>query len=576
MRHFARLCAELDAQDDVEAQIRALQAYLGRAAPEDAAWGLHLLLGRARLRLMTPAALRAHALACSGLPEWLFDTSLQAVGDLAETIARLLPPPARPSRLGLAHWLTVRVLPWQSAATPLPAAQLAAWWDELDAEERIVLNQWLGGRWRVRVSRRVLQQALADWAGLDPALLAQRLADWAHSPALPHAQSLQTLLAPPCAAAAGEPGAAGPAWPFAPLRQVSPAEGLVTAWPDAARPWHIEGQYDGLRAQLVRGDDAVNIWSEHAELLNHHFPEVLAWAQGLPARTQLDGVLLAWRHGRPAAALLLGQRLKLKTASRAQQARTPVRFVAFDLLRCAGQDLRPWPLARRRLALEALLAAQADHLARVFDPPDAAALAAYHAACRRRSLAGLVFKRADAPYPQGQAPVDAAWLAWPAPALQADAVLVYAQFGHDRRSGPGSEYTLAAWNRRPVDAGEAAAAIAALERRAAPAPGALRLLPFAKVRGGLADADLAWIDDRLRQTVLEKFGPVRSVKPSLVLGLAFEAIAASARHASGLAVQGARLLGVRHGRPMHEAVCLDELKALLEPEQPDHVAEALR
>ena len=575
MRHFARLCAELDAQDEAEAQTRALQAYLGRAAPGDAAWGLHLLLGCMRLRLMTPAALRAHALACSGLPDWLFDTSLQAVGELAETIARLLPPPARPSHLGLAHWLNQRLLPWQSAAAPLPTAQLAAWWDELDAEERIVLNQWLGGRWRVRVSRRVLQQALADWAGLAPALVAQRLDAWVHAAAPPDAQALQALLARPCLAPTG---AAGQAWPFADLRQPARQglqEDAAPAGIDAARPWHIEGLYDGLRAQLVREADAVHIWSRHTELLNDRFPEVLAWARALPPGILLDGVLLAWQQGRPAAALHLAQRLKLKAASRAQQARMPVRFVAFDLLRASGQDLRTWPLARRRPALEALLAAETDHLALVFDPPDGAALAACHAACRRRGLAGLVFKRADAPYPQGRAAADAAWLVWPAPALQADAVLVYAQFDHDPRSGPGSEYTLAAWNRRPVDAGEAAEAIATLERRAAPAPGALRLLPFAKVRGGLADADLAWIDDQARRTVLEKFGPVRSVRPSLVLGLAFEAIAVSARHASGLAVQGARLLGVRHGRPLHQAVCLDELRALLDPERPDHVADAL-
>ena len=584
MRHFARLCADLDAQDETEAQQQALQAYLGRAAPEDAAWGLHLLLGCLRLRVMTPAALRAHALAACGLPSWLFDTSQQAVGDLAETVARVLPPPGRPSRLGLAQWLTDRVLPWSSAASSRPAAQLAAWWDELEADERIVLNQWLVGRFRPRVSRRVLQQAVADWAGLAPALVAQRLAAWVQAAALPHAQALQALRAPSGATQADDPGLAGQAWPFAPLRQIQPQQPFqlpqlpsLAGGPDRAQAWRVEGQYDGLRVQLVRAADGVNIWTQQAELLNDRFPEVLVWAQRLAPGTVLDGVLLVWQQGRPAALLQLQARLKLKAASRAQQARLPVRFLAFDILRRGGQDLRPWPLARRRQALEALLAAQADHLAQAFDLRDAAGLAACHAECRQRGLAGLVFKRADARYPEAAATgMEACWVAWPAPALEVDAVLVYARFDHDRRSAPGSEYTLAAWSRRPADGAEVAAAIAALERQQAPAPDGLRLLPFARLRGGLPDADLAWIDERLRQTVLQKFGPVRSVKPSLVLGLAFDAIARSARHGSGLAVQGARLLGVRHGLPLHLAVCLDDLQALLAPAQAALVADALR
>jgi DNA ligase-1 len=155
------------------------------------------------------------------------------------------------------------------------------------------------------------------------------------------------------------------------------------------------------------------------------------------------------------------------------------------------------------------------------------------------------------------------WWKWKIDALSVDCVLIYAQAGHGRRASVYTDYTFAVWNRRPADADEAAAAIAATARREPPAADALQLVPFAKAYSGLSDEEFKVIDRVIRQTTLEKFGPVRSVRPSLVFELGFEGINRSSRHKSGIAVRFPRMLRIRDDKPLHEADTMAELEALL-------------
>jgi DNA ligase-1 len=241
----------------------------------------------------------------------------------------------------------------------------------------------------------------------------------------------------------------------------------------------------------------------------------------------------------------------------------PVRFMAYDLLEQQGQDLRMQPQHVRRAALVPLVG-QADGL---LSPQvlcsDWAELAGLHAQSRERGVEGFMLKRTDARYGVGRTRSDGVWLKWKIEPMTIDGVLIYAQAGHGRRASVYTDYTFAVWNRAPRDADEAQQVVEAIARREPAQPGALQLVAFAKAYSGLSDEEFRAVDAVIRKSTLEKFGPVRSVRPSLVFELGFEGIARSTRHKSGIALRFPRMLRLRNDKPLHEASTLEDLQALL-------------
>jgi DNA ligase-1 len=611
VRRFAALFDELDASTATNDKLAALQRYFAAAPAADAAWAVYFLAGGRPRRVVPTALLRATACRCAGIDDWLFDACYQAVGDLAETIAHLLPPPAAASDEGLAHWVEARLLPLRGLDPAAQQARLAAAFDELDAPGRFLFVKLIGGGFRVGVSRLLVQRALAAQAGLDPKVVAERMMGYTEARATPSAARFEALRAAPLAAPAGaESSAAGPP-STGPGANVAPGGGqpfpFFLAHPLAGEPatlgpvdgWLLEWKFDGVRAQLVWRDGRAWIWTRGEELVTERFPEVAAAAARLPDGTLLDGELLVWPAGAaaPAPFQRLQQRIGRKTLTRRILADSPVVFVAYDLLQHQGADQRALPIEARRAALEALLAApdtphapevpdaphapQASNTPTAPDPPDPAAVlrlsprldaadwtqpAALRAMARARGFEGLMLKQRGSRYGSGRTKSEGTWWKWKVDPFAVDAVLVYAQAGHGRRAGLYTDYTFAVWSRPPRDAAEAAAVVQAIERRE-PAPprdaAALQLLPFAKAYSGLADAELAAVDRVIRATTLEKFGPVRSVKPTLVFEIGFESIGTSPRHKSGIAVRFPRMLRLRHDKPLHEADSIETLRALI-------------
>ncbi len=566
MRRFAALYGELDASTSTDAKVAALVRYLADAPPADAAWGIYFLAGGKPRQTVPTALLRAEATALAGIPDWLFEASYQAVGDLAETIAQVLPPPQRHSSLGLADWLTQRLLPLRGQPPELQTDALRRWWDELPPDQRFLLVKLIGGGFRVGVSKLLVQRALARHAGLDAKLVAQRMMGWTDGRQPPTADRLATLLAPaPAPGDAADPGTDGQPYPFflahalddAPPSQLADRLGPVA-------DWQAEWKYDGIRAQLVRRGGELWIWSRGEELITDRFPEVAALAAGLPDGTVLDGELLAWgADDRPAPFQALQQRIQRKTLSRQLLAKVPVRFIAYDLLAQAGQDLRTLPQAQRRGRLEALLADQPLALSPLVPAADWPALAALRQESRARGVEGLMLKHRQSAYGSGRTKADGLWWKWKIAPHTVDAVLVYAQAGHGRRAGLYTDYTFAVWSRPPADAAEADAVVQAIAARLPAQPGALQLLTFTKAYSGLSDAEFKSVDAVIRASTLEKFGPVRSLKPSLVFELAFEGIARSPRHKSGIALRFPRMLRIRHDKPLWQADSLQTLEALV-------------
>ena len=333
----------------------------------------------------------------------------------------------------------------------------------------------------------------------------------------------------------------------------------------------MEWKYDGIRAQLVKRAGQVWLWSRGEELMTDRFPEVVALAATLPDGTVLDGEIVVWKENRPASFNLLQQRIGRKTLTKKVLADAPVNFIAYDLLECQGIDVRERPQHERRALLEAAIEPGTPGATVLVSPLEHRAtwaeLATLREESRARGVEGFMLKHRNAHYGTGRRKQEdlagGTWWKWKIAPLSVDAVLIYAQAGHGRRASVYTDYTFAVWNRTPRDAEEAQAVITAIEHRAPPQPGGLQLVAFAKAYSGLTDKEFAEVDRAIRQTTLEKFGPVRSVKPSLMFELGFEGINRSPRHKSGIAVRFPRMLRIRQDKPLHEADTLQTLEALL-------------
>lgn len=587
MRDFARLYAQLDASTSTSAKVQALRGHFAAATPQDAAWAVYLLAGGKPRQAVPTAVLRAAACEAAGVDDWLFDECYQVVGDLAETMAHVLPlqlpmaavdasegspssppPPSPPcAEDGLATWMTQWLLPLRGLEPALQKRRLHRLWAVLRPDERFLLTKLVGGGFRVGVSKLLVQRAVAEHAGLPATEVAQRMMGYTQASRLPVAQDWNHLVE---AAKEDAQLQRGQPYPFFLAQAVEPSkEGQLGQSMGSASDWLVEWKYDGIRAQVVRRDEGAWIWSRGEELITERFPEVVQAALALEPGTVLDGELLVMREGRPAPFAELQTRIARKVVGKALREKTPVSFMAYDLLEHGGQDWRSRPQWERRRALEALLAVGPFAVSPLVEGGDWEALRAVREQSRARGVEGFMLKHREAPYGVGRRKVDvgtvAGWWKWKVAPMTVDAVLVYAQAGHGRRANLYTDYTFAVWNRPPRDEAEVQAVLQAIERREPPDAEALHLVPFAKAYSGLSDDEFAQVDKVIRQSTVEKFGPVRSVVPSLVFELGFEGISASTRHKSGVAVRFPRMLRWRTDKPLREADTLQSLKALQSP-----------
>lgn len=539
MREFARLYAELDDTTSTKRKLNALQAYFSKAAPENAAWAVYFLAGGKPRQAVPVKLLRQYATEYAGLEEWLFDECYNAVGDLAETIAHILPAPRQESDIGLADWIEQRIAPLRGAAPDDVRATLFGYWDELETRERFLLVKLIGGGFRVGVSRLLVTRALSAIAAVDSKLVAQRLMGWTDGSVRPTAQGFLQLIAAPSATEHAERG--GRPYPFflAHALQADPATLGELA------DWQVEWKYDGMRAQLVARGGLNFLWSRGEDLITERFPELLAIR--LPQGTVIDGEILVWPPGdAPAPFAALQKRIGRKLLSAKLLAELPAVLVAYDLLELDGVDVRQLPQHERRALLEQLVVQAGQpqlRLSPLVLAEDWAQLARIRTESRARGMEGMMLKARAAQYGVGRTKDVGTWWKWKIDPFSVDAVLVYAQAGHGRRASLYTDYTFAVWD--------------------SDADGARKLVPFAKAYSGLTDAEIAQVDNTVRRTTIERFGPVRSVRPTMVFEIGFEGIAQSPRHKSGIAVRFPRILRRRDDKDVEDADTLDTLRGLL-------------
>jgi len=525
MRDFARLFARIDETTKTLPKVAALAEYLATAPAADRLWTVALFSGRRPRRAVTVTRLRAWAAEAAGLPDWLFEESYTVVGDLAETISLLLPPPRRAVDLPLAEWIA-RISALAALDEPARKAEVLAAWDSLTTRERFLYNKLITGGFRVGVSQKLMTRALARATGREEAQLAHRLmGEWT-----PATTSWARLLE-------GDDPADEASRPY-PFCLAHPLGEPQALGPPAA--WAAERKWDGIRGQLIVRRGRHYLWSRGEELMTDRFPELVQLADHLPDGTVIDGEVLAWRGDAPLGFSALQERIGRKTVPRGVLAEAPALVMAYDLLERGGQDIRASSFAARRAALEAVAAALPAGLPLRLSPlvplDSWQAAAEARAASRALGAEGLMLKRLDSPYHAGRKRGD--WWKWKVDPLSVDAVMIYAQAGHGRRATLFTDFTFAVW-----DGDE--------------------LVPFTKAYSGLTDAEFRQITGWVRKNTLQRFGPVRQVPPEHVFEIHFEGIRESPRHKSGLALRFPRMARWRRDKPPSEANTLADLREIL-------------
>jgi DNA ligase 1 len=543
MRAFSELYDELDATTSTLEKVDAMARYFSSAPPADAAWVLYILSGRRLKRFIGPSLLFRWLIEASALPEWLVSEATASVGDLAETIALMMegdtaPPMTEGSDVSLATWIEDRVLPLRKQPEELQRVEITAWWRTLPSRECFLLNKLLTGELRVGVSELLVTRALARVLDLPRADLARRLmGEWQ-----PSAQFWESLRSG--VDADTQKSAPYPFFLASPLEDAPESLGLTA-------DWLAEWKWDGIRGQLIRRAGECFLWSRGEELVTPRFPEIAAAAQALPDGSVLDGEIVAWRAGAVQPFGDLQKRIGRKKLTPAILEDAPVHFLAYDLLEEEGRDVRAHPLRERRERLSRLLE-------RLAAPPGAAdpptitispavqagsweELAPLREQSRTRGVEGLMLKALDSPYGTGRQ--RGSWWKWKVDPYSFDGVLIYAELGSGRRSNLYTDYTFGVWRED-------------------------ELLPVAKAYSGLSDEEIRELDRWIRTHTQEKFGPVRKVEPIQVFEVAFEGIAESNRHKSGIALRFPRILRWRTDKPARDADSLELLHEILRAHRP--------
>jgi len=528
VRAFAALYDALDRTTSTNKKVAVLAAYFASAPPADAAWALYFLTGRKVKRLIPSRVLWELTRDLTGWPEWLLEHAYAAVGDFAETMALLLDRGDEAARvdLPLSRWITERVLPLKGMDAAGQREAMRRYWMDLDVPQTFVLNRIITGEFRVGASATLVIRALSQVAEVAPATMAHRaMGDWT-----PTAEFFSSLLVETSA----EPVASRP-YPFflaSPLQD--PVESL-----GPREDWLAEWKWDGIRAEVVRRRGGGWLWSRGEELLAGRFPEVEAAATHLRDGVVLDGEILAYR-GEVLPFSVLQTRIGRQKLTTKVLEDAPVAFMAYDLLEQDGTDLRERALDERRARLTRLLADVSPRLllSPEVEAPSWPELARRREEARGRHVEGLMLKRRASPYQAGRRRGD--WWKWKIDPFAVDAVMIYAHPGHGRRATLFTDYTFGVWHEG-------------------------QLVPVAKAYSGLSDQEILELDGWIRRHTVEKFGPTRAVVPDQVFELAFEGIAPSSRHRSGVAVRFPRILRWRKDKRAAEADSLESLRALIPP-----------
>lgn len=528
MKAFAAMITKLGTSTKTNEKLELLATYFANANDADKVWVIALFSGRRPKRIVSSTLLKQWCREITHLPEWLFNESYHTVGDLAESIALMLPEASieNISNHSLS-WFIEQLRAFEKNNEEEKKQFVINQWMQMNREENFVFNKLLTGNFRIGVSQKTIVNAIAKTVELEPNVIAHRISgNWD-----PAAISFAELVS-------NEGNKSDHSKPY-PFYLAYALNTKVDELGDV-KEWQAEWKWDGIRGQVIKRNEEIFVWSRGEELMTDKFPEYHALTNLLPNGVVLDGEIIPSVNGQPLPFALLQTRIGRKKISKKNLQEVPISFFAYDLLEFNGEDIREQPLSERRKLLEKIIEEIAHPsilLSSSINFSSWAELTELRTHSRDNGAEGLMLKRISSPYQVGRKVGD--WWKWKIDPLVIDAVMIYAQKGHGRRSNLYTDYTFA------VKDGD-------------------KLVSFAKAYSGLTDKEFAQVDHFVKNNSLEKFGPVRTVKPELVFEIAFEGMAASKRHKSGVALRFPRINRWRKDKKPDEINTLDDLKGMLE------------
>lgn len=525
MKDFAELIKRLESTNKTNAKLEAIISYLETAADDDKLWFIALFTGKRPKRTVATNLLKEWTLEITGLPYWLFVESYSAVGDLGETISLLLPPPRFQIVKSLSQWMS-EIIELKNKTEVEKKKFILHTWDGLEVTERFIFNKLIGGSFRIGVSHKTLVNALAKFTEQEPAALMHSImGKWD-----PVNYSFSELIQ-------GDIDNPDDSKPY-PFCLAYPLEKDTDELGDPGE-WQIEYKWDGIRGQLIKRNDEIFIWSRGEELVTDQFPELVESLKKCEGNFVIDGEIIAWKKNKILNFSELQKRLNRKTISKKMLEEIPVKCIVYDLLELEYEDLRQKPLQERRKKLENWLELNLPShiiLSQKITSESWETMDEIRNNAREINAEGLMLKHHNSVYHAGRKRGD--WWKWKINPYTIDAVLIYAQKGSGRRSGYYTDYTFAV---KDED----------------------RLVTIAKAYSGLTDKEIMEVSRFVNKNALEKFGPVRTVKPELVFEIAFEGISYSKRHKSGVALRFPRIVRWRKDKTAEEIDHLDDLKKLI-------------
>ncbi len=533
MKQFANLVHILGTSTKTTDKLNALKEYFLTAGERDKVWVIALFSGRRPRRAVSGALLSQWCVEETGIPGWLFGESYHTVGDLAETISLLLSPvyPYQESTESLSFYIE-RFRELEKADDTAKRDFVVNSWKSMSPRQVFVFNKLITGSFRIGVSQKTIVNAIAATTELSASEIAHRISGkWD-----PSTISYNELLSK-------EGLSADHSKPY-PFYLAYAVEENVDVLGDPSE-WQAEWKWDGIRGQLIKRNNELFTWSRGEELISEKFPEYMVLADKLPDGIALDGEIIGiMAEGnagfKPLPFSMLQTRIGRKNITKKHLQEVPAGFIAYDLLEYDHEDIREWPLIKRRELLKKVinnLGSKVIHVSPEIEFENWDHLAQIRRLSREKGSEGIMIKKKDSVYRSGRRRGD--WWKWKIDPLTIDAVMIYAQKGSGRRSNLFTDYTFA------VRDGD-------------------NLVAFTKAYSGLTDKEFAQVDAFVKRNSLEKFGPVRTVKPELVFEIAFEGIAASNRHKSGVALRFPRMSRWRKDKPVSEINTLEDLKAILE------------
>jgi len=530
MKLFSNLIKKLDSTNKTNEKVAALTQYFKEATEEDKLWTIATLSHRRPKRPVNTTLLRLWATEISGVPLWLFEESYHIVGDLAETIALIIPnsEESEGNDKSLSQYI-LEIITLRTLSEEEKKKYLHENWLSLSYFERFVFNKIITGSFRIGVSQKLMTRALSKATEIDEDILAYKLmGDWT-----PQNTTYQKLILEE-----NEEDYLSKPYPFYLAYAV---EDNFQKDLGPIEDWSFEHKWDGIRSQVIIRNGEVFVWSRGEELVTDKYPEFQRFLKEIPDGTVLDGEILPFSEGEIQNFNTLQTRIGRKNVSKAMLKKTPVILNTYDILEWNGEDIRQTPFSERRKILDNLIGNINSEDIGIY-LSETMQFKTWEEAAKERDLSrekrseGLMLKRWDSPYLVGRKKGD--WWKWKIDPFTIDGVLTYAMRGHGRRANLYTDYTFGLW-----DGDE--------------------LVTFAKAYSGLTDAEFRKVDAWIKKNTLERFGPVRSVTPQHVFEIAFEGIAESSRHKSGVATRFPRILRWRKDKPIEEANTLSDLKALI-------------